>query len=474
MAAGLNGELYEHLFNQFYDQIESINKSSIKKLGKRIISLNYFSETASEIGYYFAQAEQILAKKLSPAQPGNAMDIIVSSCKSPADVRIKEHAFWQKLANLGIQEDSTKFNVIQNGQYNLVSTEEAAKAKKKHPGDLTINDEQRAYDVLQMLSKINYNRRNTNAKSFKNADSVLVTGRAMTHDYSQRLTPKGDVPLAVSMSYLTNRFWFSFHRGLFDSQQSITSDQLLSFAQIAVSQQINDTLREEYRSLSLDVKEGRMTKEDAIERVVALKQDLVVSPDDVPGMVEDESCYDYFDRSSIARTLEEKELLKQRQEEVLVNTTLDLNRQKTITRQLLALQNERETDAFDQEMERYNNELSRSISKSCRRKMIWSWVVAVGYLLLFMIIVITSIVLSNLGRTVSLGVLILIVAIPIAERFCFRLINSDVIIDAIRYAFNLRSSRMTYKEHIKDEYQKKNPEPQLVLSKEEDFFNNSP
>ena len=69
-AAGLNGELYGHLFNQFYDQIESINKSSIKKLGKRIITLYFFSETASEIEYYFSQAEQILAKKLSPAQPG--------------------------------------------------------------------------------------------------------------------------------------------------------------------------------------------------------------------------------------------------------------------------------------------------------------------------------------------------------------------------------------------------------------------
>lgn len=470
-ATGLNGELYEHLFHQFYEQVEGINKSSIKNKGQRVISLMYFSETANEIGYYFAQAEQILAKKLSPAQPGNAMDIIVSSCKSPADVKIKEHSFWQKLAKLGIHEDTTKFDVLQNSQYNLVSTEEAAKAKKKHSGELTINDEQRAYDVLQMLSKINYNRRNINAKSFKTADSVLVTGRAMTHDYSQRLTPKGDIPFAVSMSYLTNRFWFSFHQGLFDSQQSITSDQLLSLAQIAVSQQINETLREEFRSLSLDIKEGRMTKEDAVERVVALQQDLVVSPDDVPKMVEDESCYDYFDRASVARKIEEKELLKQRQEEALVNSTLDLNRQKQITQQLLALQNEREVEVFNQSVEIYNKDLSGYVSKCCNKKKRKSWMIAIGYLLLFVLAVAAIVLSSNYGRGISVVLMVVIVAIPIAERFLFRLVKSDVVIDAYRYVFNFKSVRTTYAKQITDEFLEKNPKPQLVLSKEEDFFN---
>ena len=472
-ATGLNGELYAHLFRQFYEQVESINMSSIKNKGQRVITLKFFSETANEIGYYFAQAEQILAKKLSPAQPGNAMDIIVSSCKSPADVKIKEHAFWKKLAGLGIQEDSSKFDVIQNGQYNLVSTEEAAKAKKRHSGELTINDEQRAYDVLQMLSKINYNRRNINARNFKTADSVLVTGRAMTHDYSQRLTPKGDVPFAVSMSYLTNRFWFSFHRGLFDSQQSITSDQLLGFAQIAVSQQINDTLREEFKSLSLEVKEGRMTKEDAVERVVALKQDLVVLPDDVPGMVEDESCYDYFDRSSIARKLEEKELMKQKQEEALANTKLDLNRQKQITQQLLALQNEREIDAFNKDLEKYNEDLSCFVSKDCKRKKMRSWMIAIGYLLLLVLAVVAAVLLSNWGKNVSLVLVVVLVAVPIVERFSFRLIKSELIIEAFRYVFNLGCVRATYEKRITDDFIERNPEPQLVLSKEEDFFSSA-
>ena len=469
-AAGLNGDLYEHLFNQFYEQVESINKSAIQIKGQRVISLMYFPETENEIGQYFAQAEQILSKKLSPAQPGNAMDVIVSSCKSPADVRIKEYEFWQKLKRLGIHADTTKFDVIQNGQYNLVSAEEVARVKKKHSGVTTINDEQRALDVLQMLSRINYNRRNINARNYKSADSVLVTGRAITLDYSQRLTPKGDVPFAVSMSYLTNRFWFSFHRGLFDSDQSITSDQLLGFAQIAVSQQINEVLHEEFLCLSLDVKEGRLSKEEAIERVSALRSDLVVSPDEVKEMIDDNSCYDFFDRESIARRIEEKELKSQMREDQLENTKIDLVRQKGITEKLLALQNERETIDYNQSKEQYDNQMSQYIRRQVRKQKRKCLCIVVGYLLFFLVALLASILLSKKIQTASIVILFILVAIPVIERFTFRLVNREYLFNAFRYVFNCGGIRLLYEQEKREEYMSAHPEPVLVLSTEDTYL----
>ena len=95
--------------------------------------------------------------------------------------------------------------------------------------------------------------------------------------------------------------------------------------------------------------------------------------------------------------------------------------------------------------------------------------IAIWYLLLF-VLVVAAMFFSNLGRSVSLVLVVVIVAVPIAERFLFRLFKSEVIIDAFKYVLNLKDVRATYEKHIKDEFIEKNPEPQLVLSKEEDFL----
>lgn len=469
-AVGLNGELYEHLFKQFYEQVESINRAAIQKQGHKVISLLFFPETESEISLYFTQAEQILSKNLSPTQPGNAMDYIVSSCKSPADVKTKEYKFWKKLGELGILADSSKYDVVQNSQYNLASVDEAARAKKKYAGDISYSDEQRAYDVLQMLSKVYYNRRNVNARNYKTADSLMVTGRAMTLDYSQRLTPKGDVPFAVSMSYLTNRFWFSYHRGLFDSGQSITSDQLLGFAQIAVSQQINETLREEYSALTKDVKEGKLSKEEAILRVAALRKDLVVPLDEVPGMVEDESCYDFFDRNSLSRLIEEKELQSQERENQLEDTKAVLAQKEGIIRKLLALQNEREAQEYEGELEKYRERKMMWAQQRVRRKMLVSWIIVIGYILLFLATVVSSVLLTAKGVSWPKYALIVICALPILDNYIFRLINVAFIIRAFRYVFSGGTTRALYKKEMEDQYERTHPAPVLVLSTEESFM----
>lgn len=469
-AVGLNGELYEHLFKQFYEQVESINRAAIQKQGHKVISLHFFPETENEIGVYFTQAEQILQKKLSSAQPGNAMDIILSSCKSPADVKIKEHNFWKKLSELGILAESTKYDIVQNSQYNLVSAEEAARAKKKYAGELSFNDEQRAYDALQMLSKINYNRRNSNARNFKTADSVLVTGRAMTLDYSLRLTPKGDVPFAVSMSYLTNRFWFSYHRGLFDSEHSITSDQLLGFAQIAVCQQINDTLREEFISLSNDVKEGRLSKEEAASRVAALRKDLVVSSDDVPEMVEDQSCYDFFDRGSLARIIEEKELQSQERDSQLEDTKATLAKKNEIIRRLLSFQNEREVEEYEKAQKEYRKEELGWIQRKKNKKICACWIIVIIYFLLFGAALFSSVVPAWREIPWPKYILFGICALAIIGDYLLRLINAGFIIHAFCYLFNYKNTRGLYEKEMEAQYEANHSVPVLTLSTEETFM----
>lgn len=469
-AAGLNGALYKHLFMQFYEQVESINRCAIKKTKKKVISLRYFSETENEITYYFNQAEQILEKNLSPSQPGNAMDIIVSSCRTPADVKIKEHLFWKTMATLGIQADRTKFDMVKNGSYSLVSMEEAEHARFNHPGSRSYLDDQRAYDALQMLSKVNFNRRNSDARSYKTAESIIVTGRVMTHDLSQKLTPKGDVPFAVSLSYLTNRFWFSFHKGLFDSQHTITSDQLLSFSQIAISQQINDVLREEYNSLSSDVQSGTMTKEDAIERIAALRKEVFVSPDEVQEMVDSESCYDFFDRSSIARIIEEKELLNQQREAQLERTQEDLVAQKRISGTLLSMQNDRERQIYKEKVEDYNKQMEGYVRNAEKKQSRKSWLVTIEFTLLFVGSVVVSVFPVFEKRAIPCIISVFVLVVPVVERYIFKLVDFRGVLESLKYAIGYGDIKPRFRKKVQNEFRDKNPEPVLVLSKEEDYL----
>lgn len=465
-ATGLNGELYQHLFMQFYEQVEKINQVSVRKQQQKVISLKYFSETEDEIKGYFSQAEQILEKKSSMAIPGSAMDLIVSSCKSPADVRIKEKQFWEKLRRLGILLEDSKFDSVKNSKYNLISDEELSRAKVNHDGDPSYNDEQRAYDVLAMLSYINYNRRNNNSRSYKTAGSIMVTGRGMTLDYSSRLTPQGDVPFALTLSSITNRFWFSINNGLFDPSHSITSSQLLSFAQIAVCQQINDTLKKEHESLSKQIMEGTLTIEEAQYNLAAVHRGFAVSPDEVPALVEDSSCYDLFDRESIARKIEERDLDARNKALQLEVKDNEIKAKSKALKNLLKIQNDKEREAYNTRKLDYDSQMTGFIRKKIIREMICSCLIVI--VCLFSFIVPAYFVLFKLesAKLKWLGIIFMVILAVID--MCKDFIHSKFIY-SLRFIFR-QGVRRAFRIKNIIRYRHYNKMPELIISKEEDYY----
>lgn len=51
--AGYNGLTYQNLFEEFYSQIQEINKMYQIKNGKKVIFLRYFTEVLNEINECF-------------------------------------------------------------------------------------------------------------------------------------------------------------------------------------------------------------------------------------------------------------------------------------------------------------------------------------------------------------------------------------------------------------------------------------
>ena len=87
--AGYNGELYQKLFDEFYNLVDQINKNNGKKRGKEIITLKYFQETKQEIEDYFNTAETIIRNGSIRDKSKTAMTNILAGCKSGYQIREK-------------------------------------------------------------------------------------------------------------------------------------------------------------------------------------------------------------------------------------------------------------------------------------------------------------------------------------------------------------------------------------------------
>ena len=100
--AGLTGELYRTLFNDFILIVKEINERNREKNKKDLIHLKYFRETKVEIENYYKKAEYIVSgkDKLNPAR--GAMTRIINGCHTEADVVQKKVNIFMLLRQYNI------------------------------------------------------------------------------------------------------------------------------------------------------------------------------------------------------------------------------------------------------------------------------------------------------------------------------------------------------------------------------------
>tara|TARA_R110002033_G_scaffold125405_1_gene167515 strand:- start:26 stop:2107 length:2082 start_codon:yes stop_codon:yes gene_type:complete len=309
--AGYNGVLYQTLWNDFFEYVKEINRKHPNR-----IKLKYFGDVKGEIERFFKKAEYIIEGKDKPNPKITAMNTILNGCDSPADIVSKKAQFFQNLKTCGIQEDDFKdyFNEA-NYQYNIVDQKILDNISK----ELEIED---VSDYLRFLNYVSIRRKEANENNFENIGYILLSGNSKTLQiaWNENIKVYGQVPLATTLSFLTNKFWFKLNKG-FGKDNFPTTFDVVTKAQIVLSNQINESVGRKYDDLQLKFKNGQLTQDQAKASIIELRKQSKK-----PEEIRDEdisSILDSISEDSLESFLKEQEHFKsEAKKEALENKKL--------------------------------------------------------------------------------------------------------------------------------------------------------
>lgn len=460
-ATGLNGTLFKSLFSDFYQVVSEINMATNKQYGKNMISLAYFPETKKEVDNYFGQAENIIENNRQIDRSKPAMDIILKGCNSVADVKQKEIEFWRDIDGMGIKIDEMSFDLSKDyyAKYNLSVDEDFADSK-------TEDDKKKTYDVGQMMSKVNYLRRSTNTNIFRLVKAIILTGSRKTLCLSDKNTQQQNVPFATTLSYLTNRFWYSLHKGIFKDGTIVPGTNVFTMAKIAFSQRVNEGLLSEYKKVKQQFDNGTITQEQANALIAGLKVDFLKPESVTKELVDEGFCFDIFNGEAIELAKAEQMLERQQHSEEISQKNQELSIKNQALVILLKEKNEQERDKYNKEIIEYDDSKEDTVERKIHKRTIKQNSIVIGYILSFAVLIVFSYL--SMEKLLSGFLLIFALMLPLAERFIRPFVNTSIC-EAFKWVFS-EDTRNKYEEQLRKEYEKDNPKPELSLSKIEDYI----
>ena len=427
-ATGLNGTLFKSLFSDFYQVVSEINMATNKQYGKNMISLAYFPETKKEVDNYFGQAENIIENNRQIDRSKPAMDIILKGCNSVADVKQKEIEFWRDIDGMGIKIDEMSFDLSKDyyAKYNLSVDEDFADSK-------TEDDKKKTYDVGQMMSKVNYLRRSTNTNIFRLAKAIILTGSRKTLCLSDKNTQQQNVPFATTLSYLTNRFWYSLHKGIFKDGTIVPGTNVFTMAKIAFSQRVNEGLLSEYKKVKQQFDNGTITQEQANALIAGLKVDFLKPESVTKELVDEGFCFDIFNGEAIELAKAEQMLERQQHSEEISQKNKELSIKNQALVILLKEKNEQERDKYNKEIIEYDDSKEDTVERKIHKRTIKQNSIVIGYILSFAVLIVFSYL--SMEKLLSGFLLIFALMLPLAERFIRPFVNTSIC-EAFKWVFS--------------------------------------
>ena len=266
---GFNGEIYKQLAQDLFSQVKSANSKSVK------IELRYFKDVKQEIDRFFGEAESIVEenKKFNNTV---AMKTIVNSCKTQADVLIKQTDFYYSLQyGFGIlEDDKDNYYEKENEIYNLESM--------SNTGTQT-QESWKFIDHINKLREGKVFRSNIDAKYLivTNSRSVLYASREQSekNKNEEKLDYVNDY--AVSVDKMTNILWYKLGKGFGKKSYPSNVDMALK-AKIVLSATVAHNVSEIYASTKEQRRKGEITDEQLAARIISLHKKPIL-PEDFNG-----------------------------------------------------------------------------------------------------------------------------------------------------------------------------------------------
>ncbi len=279
--AGYNGDIFQHLWNDFYDYVKEINRNNNNK-----IKLKYFEDVQSEIDNFFKKAEAIVNGELKANPKITAMKSIVNGCSSKADIVSKKADFYRQLKLANINKDSFQNYYLQEyHKYNIEDQEVIHSISSKYG----IDDPS---PYLRFLNYVSIHRKDANENNFDNIGYILLSGNSKTIQiaWDDRIKQYGQVPLATTLNFLTSKFWFKLNKGFGKDNFPLTFD-VITKAQIILANQINESVGNKFDELQRKYEDGSITEDQAKATIITLRKQARkpedITKDDLNSILDD-------------------------------------------------------------------------------------------------------------------------------------------------------------------------------------------
>lgn len=274
--AGYNGTVYRKLWDDFYGLVREINEKN-----RGAIKIIYCSEVKQTMEKFFYFAEDVVSGNTKSHILKPAMASIIEGCSTGADVIQKKNKFLTDLARIKIKEDDKNdYYEETNHRYNINHQSLAAQFATD------ISEEN---DRLEILNKTNIRNKGKCASLLDSVNCIFITGTRTILDISRNLARETKaVPLAVSLDFMTNKFWFILNKGF--GGESIATFDVITKAQIVLSWRLNDSVSKAYDKLKEEYGEGNLDEDTATQTIAELRQRILrpeqISKENIEGTLE--------------------------------------------------------------------------------------------------------------------------------------------------------------------------------------------
>ena len=336
--AGLNGEVWKHVAEDFLDLVKSFNRD------ERHIILLYFASTRKEVDAYFGSAEMSVKTGTSGVVFKTAMRNILSGCSTPSEVQEKEVRFFNDLKRLGIEEDTTDYYADGLEIYNWESVE-SEQEDRKH---------------LEYLSNVNKLRRGRRSKDYIASGALLLTEASRALKLSDmNNSDKVMAPLAVRIGSFTRYLWHRLSKGYGTKMNPQWFDASVK-AKIILSEVINHNINTIYEKTKKAYQEGRIDQEEIKETIISLRS-YDISPDNLTEERAEAGLE--LTEETIVRSLEERQLTDRKLRRASEELATEKMAREKMEAQIKALRAEKKQAEEEQKQQQLRDQNRRKTVK---------------------------------------------------------------------------------------------------------------
>lgn len=347
---GYNGELHKKIAMDFYDLVRDLNsKQPVKK-----IFLHYFEDAKIEIERLFISAINIFQKKKTKDISSTAMKFILNGITDKSDIIRKESKFFENLKNMGIFEaDLIEIPAEEFASYNLESNTVLQRYSAQYKEDDIIN-------VLKCFTNINYLRRGKNQKNLDNIKHILVSGDSLTRRISSDNDAKieeTNFSFSTDIYYITQRLWFKLNKGFGFRGKLPTTLDVVSKAQVILSNKLNNVVRERFDKIKKDIIDGTRTENEVKSYFVKLR-DTAAKPEDLNFENIDEKTAFLYDNEDLENHIRQESLTQQELAELKEYKKVNESEKQ----KLFEIQEKKDTDLENSRVKKINNKIDLKIN----------------------------------------------------------------------------------------------------------------